>query len=142
VFAVLNDYDLSLLKNTPSGRERTGTVPFVALSLLTWKAIEGKVHLYRHDVESFIWVLSWVSLQYENGKLRSNSRPFDGWLTVDAIGCRKEKTSFLFQVQPEDKDFVEPSESHHANWQIALSCLRVFYNESHDKMDDERLFRN
>ncbi|KAG0694107.1 hypothetical protein DFH29DRAFT_1006643 [Suillus ampliporus] len=59
---VLNDYDLSSTQNhSPSGRERTGTVPFMALDLLTKQAIAGEVeHLYQHDAESLIWVLGWV----------------------------------------------------------------------------------
>ncbi|KAG1729554.1 hypothetical protein EDB19DRAFT_1641859, partial [Suillus lakei] len=65
---VLNDYDLSSTNDTPTGNERTGThtrtVPFVAMQLLKPKGIAGEVeHLYRHDAESFIWVLIWVCLQ-------------------------------------------------------------------------------
>ncbi|KAG2753919.1 hypothetical protein P692DRAFT_201228671, partial [Suillus brevipes Sb2] len=46
---VLNDFDLSSTRDTPSGQERTGTVPFMAIELLTKEAIEGKVqHLYQH----------------------------------------------------------------------------------------------
>ncbi|KAG0695564.1 hypothetical protein DFH29DRAFT_954736, partial [Suillus ampliporus] len=59
---VLNDYDLSSLATTqgPLGNERTGTVPFMALDLLSPESQRGKVqHLYRHDLESFIWVLVW-----------------------------------------------------------------------------------
>ncbi|KAG1888135.1 hypothetical protein F4604DRAFT_1080581 [Suillus subluteus] len=58
---VLNDYDLSSLADDqgPRGNERTGTVPFMALDLLSAKAQRGEVkHLYRHDLESFMWVLS------------------------------------------------------------------------------------
>jgi hypothetical protein len=45
---VLNDFDLSSTRDTPSGQERTiGTVPFMALDFLTEEAIEGQVeHLY------------------------------------------------------------------------------------------------
>jgi len=69
VVDVLNDYDLSSMKDIPTGRERTGTIPFMATDLLTPAAINGEVeHLYQHDAESFIWVLTWVSLRY--GKLR------------------------------------------------------------------------
>jgi hypothetical protein len=49
-------------------RAHTGTVPFMAIELLTQEAIEGKVkHMYRHDAESFIWVLTWVCLHYRVG---------------------------------------------------------------------------
>ncbi|KAG1730062.1 hypothetical protein EDB19DRAFT_1832147 [Suillus lakei] len=65
---VLNDFDLSSTRDTPSGQERTGTVPFMALDLLTKEAINGQVkHLYQHDAESFIWVLTWVCICYEDG---------------------------------------------------------------------------
>ncbi|KAG2746556.1 hypothetical protein P692DRAFT_201718315, partial [Suillus brevipes Sb2] len=50
---VLNDYDLSSLADDPypRGNERTGTVPFMALDLLSADAQRGEVkHLYRHDL--------------------------------------------------------------------------------------------
>jgi len=56
---VLNDYDLSSTRQDgPSGNQRTGTVPFMAIDLLMEQALEGTVeNLYRHDAESLIWVL-------------------------------------------------------------------------------------
>ncbi|KAG2352318.1 hypothetical protein BDR07DRAFT_1204184, partial [Suillus spraguei] len=60
---VLNDYDLSSLIDDqgPRGNERTGTVPFMALDLLSAKAQRGEVkHLCRHDLESFMWVFIWI----------------------------------------------------------------------------------
>ncbi|KAG1805109.1 uncharacterized protein HD556DRAFT_1283541, partial [Suillus plorans] len=59
---VLNDYDLSSFKRDgPRGLERTGTVPFMAADLLTPDGVAGKVeHVYAHDAESLIWVLTWV----------------------------------------------------------------------------------
>ncbi|KAG1741268.1 hypothetical protein EDB19DRAFT_1705072 [Suillus lakei] len=52
---VLNDFDFSSTRDGPSGNERTGTVPFMALNLLTKEAIQGEMeHVYQHDAESFI----------------------------------------------------------------------------------------
>jgi hypothetical protein len=105
VIGVLNDYDLSSMKNVPSGRERTGTVPFMALELLTAEAIQGEIeHLYQHDAESFIWMLTWVSLRYDGGNLLDEGpgRQFDEWLTVGAKGCREKKSDFLLRVQRHD----------------------------------------
>jgi len=60
---VLNDYDLSSTNTAWSGREHTGMVPFMAIDLLSPEAMSGNVeHLYQHDAESFIWVLTWVCL--------------------------------------------------------------------------------
>ncbi|KAJ8581440.1 hypothetical protein M405DRAFT_698320, partial [Rhizopogon salebrosus TDB-379] len=53
LLGVLNDYDLSSLRITqgPQGNERAGTVPFMALELLTKEGQRGEVgHLYRHDL--------------------------------------------------------------------------------------------
>ncbi|KAF9232204.1 hypothetical protein BU15DRAFT_35323, partial [Melanogaster broomeanus] len=58
VVGVLNDYDLASLasQKNPLGNERTGTIPFMAIDLAA-DGQDGKVkHLYRHDMESFIWV--------------------------------------------------------------------------------------
>jgi hypothetical protein len=54
-----------------TGNERTGAVPFMAIELLTEQRSAGEIkHVYAHDAESFIWVLVWISLRYEDGKFR------------------------------------------------------------------------
>ncbi|KIK72565.1 hypothetical protein PAXRUDRAFT_836425, partial [Paxillus rubicundulus Ve08.2h10] len=73
VVGVLNDYDLASLASsqTPLGNKRTGTMPFMAIELLATDGQDGKVeHLYRHDMESFIWVFIWIYLQFKNGQRR------------------------------------------------------------------------
>lgn len=96
VVGVLNDFDLATVMDVPTGNERTGTMPFMALSLLDDEALCGQVkHLYEHDAESFIWVLLWISVQYKNGKLRQEP-PLNSWLGIDARGCREKKFWFLF----------------------------------------------
>ncbi|KAH7918217.1 hypothetical protein BV22DRAFT_994988, partial [Leucogyrophana mollusca] len=60
---VLNDFDLSSLADNEglSGHQRMGTVPFMARGLLSPEGLDGEItHMYRHDAESFIWVLVWV----------------------------------------------------------------------------------
>ncbi|KAG2131321.1 hypothetical protein DEU56DRAFT_717782, partial [Suillus clintonianus] len=83
LMGVLNDCDLSSLANVPGpqGNERTGTVPFMAFDLLTARAQRGEVkHLYRHDMESFVWVFIWICFRYSNGALLPPaSRRFDSW---------------------------------------------------------------
>ncbi|KAG2363793.1 hypothetical protein BDR07DRAFT_1403336 [Suillus spraguei] len=119
---VLNDFDLSSTQDSPSGQERTGTIPFMAMELLTEEAIKGNIkHLYRHDAESFIWVLTWVCLRYEEGQLLRKGRRLDKWLKEDAIGCRKEKSDFLYNVQSS----IIPSPSHGRSWRVVQSSLEV-----------------
>jgi len=98
LIGVLNDYDLSSSANAlgPQGNERTGTMSFMALDLLTERGRRGKVeHLYRHDLESFMWVLPWVVLRYRDGKLVISGRPLDEWATKDARTVYIEKITFL-----------------------------------------------
>lgn len=131
--SVLNDFDLSSIKqimsstkDAPRGLERTGTVPFMALDLLTPEAIAGDVeHVYRHDAESFIWVLTWICLRYEHGKLLGKDRPLDEWLAVDAVSCADKKTNFMYQGI-RSKQLRTPI-SHSVSWDVAKKCLEMVY---------------
>ena len=109
---ILNDFDLSTIMDpgidTPpkSGQEHTGTKPFMALELLTEDGYSGNVQRrYRHELESFTWVLAWaagcVSVNPIQEKIVA---PFDGWVGVDHITVREKKMIFLY-------DWKVPSES-------------------------------
>ncbi|KAG0699554.1 hypothetical protein DFH29DRAFT_1014270 [Suillus ampliporus] len=131
LMAVLNDYDLSSLAITPGpqSNERTGTVPFMALDLLSPKGQRGQVkHLYRHDLESFMWVLVWVCLRYRNGVLLPpTTRPFDAWATTDAATCGEKKLWFLNNFL----DF-EPSDIEPRMWDLVVDCFAVLYMDARD----------
>ncbi|KAI6042247.1 PLC-like phosphodiesterase [Pisolithus marmoratus] len=89
----LHDFDIALIEVGPTGTVCAGTVPFMALALLSERGLDGQIkHSYEHDVESFIWTLTWVTLRYDNGALRTTGRPLDEWLAVDALSCRKKRT--------------------------------------------------
>ncbi|KAG1730187.1 hypothetical protein EDB19DRAFT_2027541 [Suillus lakei] len=139
---VLNDYDLSSFqRDSPSSLERTGTVPFMAVDLLTLKVIQGKVeHVYAHDAESFIWVLTWVCLRYEDGNLLSQNRPLDEWLKFDAIQCRKEKNDFRSSGLPT----MRPSGSHEVSWGVVHKCFMGLYSLytplGYHTLDDQSAF--
>ncbi|KAG2124882.1 hypothetical protein DEU56DRAFT_826408 [Suillus clintonianus] len=100
---VSNDYDFSSLADDlgPRGNERTGTVPFMAIDLLPEKGQSGEVkHMYRHDLESFVWVFIWVCLRYREGVLLPTGlRPLDKWATLDAVACGMDKHYFLTYPQ-------------------------------------------
>ncbi|KAG1897794.1 uncharacterized protein F5891DRAFT_1046070 [Suillus fuscotomentosus] len=125
--SVLNDFDLSSIKQDhPTGFERTGTVPFMSLDLLTPEATADEVeHVYQHDVESLIWVLIWVSLRYEDGRLLSKDRPLDEWLMSNAVGCAKKKVYFMFKGIG-SKNLRTPI-SHSVSWEVAKKCLAMVY---------------
>ncbi|KAF9245400.1 hypothetical protein BU15DRAFT_30386, partial [Melanogaster broomeanus] len=63
IMAVLNDYDLASLatSTSPLGNERTGTIPFMVIDFLSDIGQDGELELlYRHNLESFIWVFIWI----------------------------------------------------------------------------------
>ncbi|KAF2453067.1 hypothetical protein BDY21DRAFT_388293 [Lineolata rhizophorae] len=62
--AIVIDLDLGKeLDRAPSGaRHRTGTMEFMAIEVL-----RGKQHTYRHDVESFFYVIVWVIISHRPG---------------------------------------------------------------------------
>ena len=70
---VLNDFDLAPLPTAPGNLhsrrfDHTGTTLFLALDLLKGEAWAGKVERrYRHDLESFLWVLMWITACYDDG---------------------------------------------------------------------------
>jgi hypothetical protein len=87
MMSVINDWDLSSPENGSGSHERTGMIPFMAMDLLTKKAIKGKAeHMYQYITESFFWVQIFC-LQYEDGNLLGKDRPLDYWLTADAHSC-------------------------------------------------------
>jgi hypothetical protein len=127
---VLNDYDLSSLATVqgPDGNERTGTVPFMAIDLLTEKGQRGEVkHLYRHDLESFMWVLVWVSFRYKDGRLLPRkSRCFDQWATVPAEDCGKEKVFFLRELLEYKFPDIDPRMS-----DLVMDCCQVLKSDAY-----------
>ncbi|KAG1865725.1 hypothetical protein C8R48DRAFT_761571 [Suillus tomentosus] len=139
---VLNDYDLSSFKRDgPRGFERTGTVPFMAKNLLTPDAMAGKVeHVYAHDAESLIWVLTWVCLRYEGGNLSKN-RPLEEWLKSDAPMCADKKGGFLTGGIRN----VRPSGSHKKSWDLVERCFEGIYSlylpSGYRKLTDESAFQ-
>lgn len=132
---VLNDYDLSSLKINagPTGNERTGTVPFMALDLLTPEGQQGEVaHLYRHDLESFVWVLVWVCLRYKNGVLlAASSRLLDDWATVGPVSCGDKKRTFLDRFVHFKRDWMDPQ-----IWKLVVQCLKVLELDRRRRWDN------
>ena len=95
---VLIDYDFWSSLRHPwvpqAGTNRTGTIPFMAVELLTDKYWNGSIErLYRHDLEAFIWILPFVFLRYQNGKSQRGTL-VDQWMTSNYITCYEKKSTF------------------------------------------------
>ncbi|KAH7891040.1 hypothetical protein F5I97DRAFT_1976866 [Phlebopus sp. FC_14] len=134
IVGVLIDFDLASLGDGVTGTERTGTVPFMALDLLTEEALRGEVkHPYEHDAESFIWLLTWISLRYSNGQPMKN-KALDKWLIVDAVTCREKKWDFLGQSRGllNNKNYP-PGKGHEYHWKIVYNYLGALQDRSSSK---------
>jgi hypothetical protein len=99
---ILNDFDLaSIMKPgdaSPSktGHRRTGTAMFMSLDLLTADGVKGLVpRTYRHELESFAWVLLYAALCVTNGEENLNVLPFRDWVALTSIDLGLQKTAFL-----------------------------------------------
>ena len=99
------------------GAERTGTLPFMAIDLLEEEYWDGEVaHLYRHDLEGFIWILPWVFHQFVDSKLQVPK--FSEWRN-DYDTCRKQKNDFISWFTKHD-DVVTVWK---AEWRLAYRLL-------------------
>ena len=88
VEGVLNDYDLASWEKFPTtNSDRTGTVPFMALELLRGGLDRQIPRLYRHDAESFVWVLTYlaaITIEYKDLSVKIFRPPnFDPWFKDD-----------------------------------------------------------
>ncbi|KAH9478326.1 hypothetical protein JR316_0008779 [Psilocybe cubensis] len=121
---VLSDFDLSLLQweLRVIGTDRTGTVPFMAIELLSKKYWEGKIHrFYHHELESFIWILAYVCLLYDRG-IRKKNAAVDSWRTSDYGVCRMEKRDFYGNLDEELANQVQAN--YKTYWPTAQNLVR------------------
>jgi hypothetical protein len=132
---VLNDFDLARLTTPgnvhPRGFDRTGTTPFLALDLLTEDAQDGKVERrYRHDLESFLWVLMWITTCYDNG-VQSIPPDHRRWIAEDTNVCLDAKTRKLQVRIVTTNSYRSLTAVTNALW----NYWRAFYNQQQEETE-------
>ncbi len=102
IIGVLNDFDLASVMERGAtsppkiGFRHTGTPLFMSVDLLSDETLHANVpRLYRHDLESFAWVLLYASLCVKDGKENLDVDPFRDWVSIRPSQLRKEKKEFL-----------------------------------------------
>ena len=93
---ILNDFDLARLADQKgqSARENTGTIPFMALDLLSEEGFGKIPRRYRHEAEAFVWVLIYIcgTACERDGKVKAvTPSPFKEWSCMDWNLCRGYK---------------------------------------------------
>lgn len=97
---VLNGFDLSVevINGTPAHlpylHQFTGTIPFMAIDLVRDAAKEDKaeqiIHLYRHDLESFLYVIAFLV----------DPKTYGLWLKTPLASQSPAKSDFLITAMP------------------------------------------
>lgn len=95
---ILIDLDLAAIVKDEAGNDidvkpaLAGTVPFLAVDLL--RSTPPPKSYYRHDLESFLYVLVWISAYYDDGELISTTI-FDSWYNRDWENIEAMKSGFV-----------------------------------------------
>ncbi|KAK1230506.1 hypothetical protein PQX77_006434 [Marasmius sp. AFHP31] len=92
----LCDYDLSHITGNerPAGYSNTGTRRFMAKELLKPFSMAGNTpKVFRHDSESFAWVLIWILGRYNGGK-EIKAPHFDTWKDTDYLKVSAARDTF------------------------------------------------
>jgi len=115
VVGVLIDWDLATVISSSGipNTDRTGTIPFMALQLLSGEPV---VHMLRHDAESYIWLFLWVC-GCSDGSKEVLVAPYKMWRKLDMLTCKVDRRAFLSDVNLQR---INVSEHHAPN---GLFCL-------------------
>jgi hypothetical protein len=125
---ILNDFDLASIMDpgadSPSkiGHRRTGTSMFMPLELLTDPGVKGLVpRLYRHELESFAWVLLYATLCVVNGEENLDVPPFRDWVRLTSTDLGLRKSAFILMGTHHIRTLVKGSYQ-----QVVLSTFHVW----------------
>ncbi|KAK5998909.1 hypothetical protein PT974_01293 [Cladobotryum mycophilum] len=132
------DLAISLQRLSASGAEgKTGTRAFMAIG-----ALDGKQHSFMHDLESFFWVLFWISVHYDGSRHMLMDTNFHNWnYDVDAtIGLTKRGL-----VSAEDFFLDQMAEHVTEHYQPMIPCINglrkvVFPNGQPRKDEKQELY--
>ena len=137
----LIDLDLAIKEQRQGysgARGKTGTRAFMAIGVLY-----GEKHSFRHDLESFFWVLFWMCIHYNGPNKQSRVVPtFEKWNYVDT----EELASLKKAVVDDGGDFLRTVEKNFTSYYQPLiqsvNSLRkvVFPGGVRWKEDDVRLY--
>lgn len=112
---VLSDWDLPVTTDEREKvLERIGTVPYKALDLLKGSRPYRSSSLYRHDLETFAWILVWTVLCHAENKRREIYFDRQTWLSRNDADIYMDKLAFFWSME-----YVQPPPSRTQEWTLA-----------------------
>ncbi|KAJ7229865.1 hypothetical protein GGX14DRAFT_553369 [Mycena pura] len=135
VYGVLNDFDLSVLRNKEPGstsKQRIGTEPYTAVDLLV--VGPPPPHPYRFDLESLFYVVAYVVCQYHEGKKIDNP-PFQLWDHLPTTTLRAVKQAFLSNSMTT----IPPTSNFLALQRLTLLLHKMFHDAYNARTDAQTL---
>ena len=113
----------------------------MALDLLFEDYGEEKVtRRYHHELEAFIWMLPFIFLAYDNGKLDPQNRFIKDWITSDPIACGKEKLDFIAGQPLRDSVSLVGSAFENYEWLMYDACIVVKEQREERQREVHRVF--
>jgi hypothetical protein len=136
----LIDLDLSIeeqREESSGARAKTGTRAFMAIGVLL-----GEKHSFRHDLESFFWVLFWISIHYAEPVGKGRITKFEDWNYADTERLAKEKLGTVGDESIFIKTITENFTPYYQPLIPWVNRLRkaVFPNGGISKNDDTGLY--
>ena len=103
---VFNDLDYNSTTSHPRKFDRHGPTAFLALELINWDGVVEAERRYRHGLESFFWVLLWISSCYDDN-VRTIPASQRRWLHHDIVKswCFKKGVLTLDEDIPITKSY-------------------------------------
>jgi hypothetical protein len=135
---VLLDWDLASLIDElnaviPSNaKHRTGTIPFMSISLLRGNT----PHRYCHDLESFFYVLIWAAVHFDLQKKQClRTQPtFQDWNNSDLAKAARAKSEFLDYPEGISPSVLDNFNDLFLTW---INPLRELFNEAYSTRANE-----
>jgi len=103
--------------------ERSGTIPFMAIALLKKEYWDGKIKReFRHELESFTWILVFVCLRYQDGEAQHGTL-VDAWMSSNYIQCAEKKAHLWLSPTNLKKLIEEVQADFKDEWALARRLL-------------------
>ncbi|RDB15970.1 hypothetical protein Hypma_003575 [Hypsizygus marmoreus] len=143
VLGVLSDWDIGLERNDPSGshpsirspRHCARTFPFMARDLLV---NPPPLHLHRHHLESFFYILVWVVIHYDFERRRKHRTPAELQCWNDKNATDNAKGYFIYSPLKRDHIFRHIRKEFHGLRDKWLLPLWRLFRDAQVSLDDHR----